>query len=75
MSAANDDEKPERKRRPRPIVDPLAYGIEAAAEAMGVSRSTVFEWIRQGKVQSRKIGGRTLIPRSELLRLLEPDAA
>lgn len=54
----------------------LAYGVEDAATAMSVGKSTVWRWIHDGKVQTKKIGGRTLIPRSELLRLLEePDAA
>lgn len=63
MSAANDN------------LDRLAFGVADAAKAMSVSKATVWDWIRQGKVQPKKIGGRTLIPRSELLRLLEPDAA
>lgn len=64
MSAANDN-----------LSDRLAYGPADAARVMSVSRATVFEWIRQGKVRSVKIGGRTLIAREELLRLLKPDAA
>ena len=57
MSAANDNR--------------LAYGVTQAAEAMCVSKATVWEWIRQGRVRSVKIGGRTLIRREELVRLLD----
>lgn len=57
MTAANDNR--------------LAYGVPQAAEAMCVSKATVWEWIRQGKVRSVKIGGRTLIRREELVRLLD----
>lgn len=61
MSAANDNRLAER----------LAYGVEDAATAMSVGKSTVWRWIHDGKVRTKKIGGRTLIPRSELLRLLD----
>ena len=60
MSAANDNL--------------MAYGVKEAAAAMCVSKATVWEWIRQGRVRSVKIGGRTLIRREELVRLLD-DAA
>lgn len=61
MTAANDNR--------------LAYGVEEAAEAMSVGKSTVWRWIHDKRVRSVKLGGRTLIPREELLRLLEADAA
>lgn len=61
MTAANDNRLAER----------LAYGVEDAATAMSVGKSTVWRWIHDGKVSTKKIGGRTLIPRSELLRLLD----
>ena len=61
MSAANDNK--------------LAYGIEDAAQAISVGKSTIWRWIHGKKVRTVKLGGRTLIPREELLRLLEPEAA
>lgn len=59
MSAANDNPG-----------DRLAYGVEDAATAMSVGKSTVWRWIQDGKLRTVKLGGRTLIPRSELLKLL-----
>lgn len=55
--------------------DKLAYGIQEAAEAMSVGKSTVWRWIHDGRVKTVKLGGRTLIPRVELERLILPDAA
>jgi excisionase family DNA binding protein len=55
--------------------DRLAYGIPEAAHAMSVSKSTIWNWIALEKVKTKKVGGRTLIPRSELERLLQDDAA
>lgn len=48
----------------------LALGINAAAEAMSISRSLIYNMIRDGRLKSVKIAGRTLIPRSEIERLL-----
>ena len=60
MSAANDNK--------------LAYGIEEAAQAIGVGKSTIWRWVHDGRVKTIKLGGRTLIRREELMRLLD-DAA
>jgi excisionase family DNA binding protein len=68
---ANDD-----KPRPRdPLPDPLAYGVKDAARAMSVSEGTVWTWIRERKVSAVRLGGRTVIAREELLRLLSDRAA
>lgn len=60
MTAANDNR--------------LAFGVEEAAAALCVGKSTVWRWIHDGRVKTIKLGGRTLIRREELLRLLD-DAA
>lgn len=60
MTAANDN-----------LGDRLAYGVEEAAVVMSVGKSTVWRWIHDKRVRSVKLGGRTLIPREELLRLLD----
>jgi len=62
---ANDN----KVRAPAP--DPLAYGVKDAAAAMSVSEWTVWAWIREKKISAIKLGGRTVIARTELLRLLE----
>ena len=61
MSAANDNA----------LADRLAFGVEEAAAVMCVGKSTVWRWIHDKRVRSVKLGGRTLIPRDELLRLLD----
>lgn len=54
----------------------LAYTVEEAGRAIGVSRSTVFDMIRMGELLAKKLRGRTLIARTELQRVLTeaPDA-
>ncbi len=64
MSVANDN-----------LSDRLAFGVEEAATVMSVGKSTIWRWIHGKKVRTVKLGGRTLIPREELLRLLESEAA
>jgi excisionase family DNA binding protein len=54
----------------------LAYTVEEAGRAIGVSRSTVFDMIRVGEVSAKKLRGRTVIARAELQRVVAeaPDA-
>lgn len=53
-------EKPER----------LAYRIDEACASIGIGRSSLYNMIRDGRLKSVKIAGRTLIPRCEIERLL-----
>jgi excisionase family DNA binding protein len=41
--------------------DRLAYPINDLAEAIGVGRSKLYEEIRDGRLQAKKLGSRTLI--------------
>ena len=49
----------------------LAYSIKGACAATSLSRSRIYELLRDKKLESRKIGKRTVIPASSLHRLLE----
>lgn len=53
----------------------LAYSPAEAAAALGVSRSSLYLALRRGDVHSRTLGGRRLVPRAELDRLLGLDEA
>jgi len=48
----------------------LAYGLMDATKIAGLSRSTLYKLIKQGKLHVRKSGKRTLILRTELERYL-----
>ncbi len=54
-------------------MEPIAYRIAAAAEAVGLSRSRIYELIKDGTLEARKIGGCTVIPGASL-RSLVADA-
>ena len=45
---------------------PLSYTVTAACERLSVSRTTLYELLKQGEIRSFKVGNRTLIPDSDL---------
>lgn len=49
----------------------LAYRINDACHALSLGRSALYGLIKAGKLRPIKIAGRTLIPRSEIERLIE----
>ena len=49
----------------------LAYGIEEAVNAVGLSRSRLYELIAAGEIAVCKVGRRTIIPATELTAFLE----
>lgn len=70
------------KRPPRasfhaaPKVERLAYTVKQSAEALGVGKTTLYELFKNGALKPIRIGGRTLVPASELHRLIaEAEAA
>lgn len=53
-----------------PINDRLTYSVTEAAELLGISRARIFQLIKDGTIESVKLGGRRLVPRSGLEQLL-----
>lgn len=68
----NAEATPEKAALP-----PRAFPVIAAAEQLNCSQSHVWNLIRRGAIRPMRLGRRTLIPASELSRLLgeAPDAA
>jgi excisionase family DNA binding protein len=62
---------PDAARASAVPVFPLAYGIEDAADALGLSRSRIYELIATGEIVACKVGKRTIIPTTELTAFLE----
>lgn len=49
----------------------LAYSIQESADLLGVEYFSVYQLIQRGKLRAcRALRGKLLVPRSELLRLL-----
>lgn len=55
--------------------DKLAYTVEEAVEASGHSRAVLYRKHQAGEITMKKAGRRTLIPASDLRRLIDslPD--
>jgi excisionase family DNA binding protein len=51
----------------------MAYSVDEVCEALGLSRPSVYDLIRSGMLRSKKLGGRRVIPVTELERLLAAD--
>ena len=49
---------------------PVANSIVEAAKRLGVGRTTIYELIRAHELRTFKVGDRTLIPESELMRFV-----
>jgi excisionase family DNA binding protein len=52
----------------------LAFTIAEACHAIGVGRSKLYELIGQGRIETRKIGSRTIIPAESLCALISRGA-
>jgi excisionase family DNA binding protein len=60
---------------PPPVTtERLAYSIEEAAAMLGVHYFSVYRLIQRGKLKPcRALRGKLLVPRSELLKLLQVE--
>lgn len=56
-------------------VERLAYRINDACKAIGIGRSKLYSLNREGKLKIVKLGGRSVVPASEVRALLEREAA
>lgn len=54
-----------------PPMEALTYTIAETAQLLGISKTSAYLWARQGKLPTLKIGGRRIVPRAALNRMLE----
>lgn len=71
MTAAANSNETKKKPVDLPPGSKLAYTVDEAGPAMGLSRTTVFDMIRNGEVIAKKLRGRTIITRDELQRVID----
>ncbi|WP_167765258.1 MULTISPECIES: helix-turn-helix domain-containing protein [unclassified Brevundimonas] len=69
-SAANCNDQKRRKAIDLPPGAKLAYTVDEAAQALGLSVATVWAMLKVGEITAKKLRGRTLVPRDELERVL-----
>lgn len=53
----------------------LAYSIADACAALSLGKTTVYALIGEGKLRTRKVGGRTLIPAASLHAFIDGEVA
>ena len=62
---------PNPATQPTKAPERLAYSVQEAADLLGVDYFSVYRLIQRGKLRAcRALRGKLLVPRSELLRLL-----
>lgn len=59
---------------PQPPVEPDLLSLVEVAHRLNVSRTTIYRLGKRGEIRTVRIGGRTLIPRTELQRLVNRGA-
>lgn len=52
-------------------MEPLACSVSDAAKSIGVSRATIYNWMRAGMIDATRVGGRRLVRIESVRRLLE----
>lgn len=57
-----------------PPPEPLAYTIHDACRISSIGRTRLYELIKEGKLEARKVGKRTLVMAASLRRLIEEGA-
>lgn len=51
--------------------DAVAYDVNGAARVIGCGRNKVYDEIAAGRLDARKVGRRTIIPRAAILAWLD----
>lgn len=70
----NNDNDPRQKKHVRGKPERIAFSLHEAAEMLGIHYFSVYRLIQRKKLHAcRALGGKLLIPRSELLRLLDEE--
>ncbi|MDE2561910.1 MAG: helix-turn-helix domain-containing protein [Sphingomonadales bacterium] len=54
--------------------DPLAYSVADACRVSSIGKTRLYALAKEGRLEMRKIGGRTLIPAASLRALIEGEA-
>ncbi len=47
------------------------YGVQEAAKILGIGRNAAYEAARRGEIPTIRIGGRILVPKAALDKMLE----
>ena len=51
--------------------EPISYSVADACRVIGIKKTKLYALLKDGQLEARRIGGRTLIPAASLRRLIE----
>ena len=54
--------------------EPLAYSVADAIRVSSIKKTRLYQLIKEGRLEARKVGKRTLIPAASLRALIEQGA-
>jgi excisionase family DNA binding protein len=65
------------REQPKPAdqLQPLVYSVKEACKATSLGKTYLYHLIKEGRLEVRKIGNRTIIPAASLHALIEGGAA
>ena len=49
---------------------PLCCSVSDAAKSIGVCRATIYNWMREGRIETSRVGGRRLVRIESVKRLV-----
>lgn len=52
-------------------MEPLCCSVADAAKSIGVCRATIYNWMREGRISTQRVGGRRLVKIDSVKRLVE----
>ena len=55
------------------VPEPLAYSVADACRVIGIKKTKLYACLKNGTLEARKCGGRTLIPAQSIRRMLQLD--
>lgn len=55
-------------------LEPLAYSVAEAIRVSSIGKTRLYALIKEGRLEARKIGKRTLIPAASLRRLIDGES-
>ena len=73
--AGHHEQKVAHEDNPASKLEKLAYEINEAARVSGLSRTTLYELMKAGRLKTVLVAGRRLVPAENLKALLNQDEA
>jgi excisionase family DNA binding protein len=52
-------------------MEPITCSVQDAARALSVSRATIYNWMRENRIETARVGGRRLVKIASVRRLIE----